>query len=243
MNEVIQEVYSLKKKTLVFVHGFLGCAADWIGTINILKQHHHCICIELPGHGQQKNLDLEGFAKLIPKGAHYIGYSMGGRLGLWLHKLYPELLSSLFLISTNPGLQTEEERMERLLVETNWVEELSSTDISSFITNWYRKEMFSKMAIPSKRYRQNVEGLIASLQKFSIAKQPCFWDDLKAIDVPLSFLFGAIDTKFVAIGERLQSFGLNVEFVPESSHAVHLCKAKDVAIWIQKKLENAYANK
>lgn len=188
-------------------------------------------------------MDIEEFAKLIPKGAYYIGYSMGGRLGLWLNQLYPKLLSSLFLISTNPGLETDEEKKSRIHMENNWIEELISTDVPSFITNWYKKEMFSKMTIPSKRYGQNVEGLVASLQKFSIAKQPSFWDDLKAMDLPLSFLFGATDAKFVAIGKRLQTLTLDVEFIANSSHAVHLCKPKSVTMWIEKKLEAIYANK
>lgn len=233
----------LNKKKLVFVHGFLGCATDWTDVISYLSPYYDCTCIELPGHGSQKNMSLEEFAQLIPKGSNYVGYSMGGRLGLWLYNLYPDIISSLCLISTNPGLQTDEERKERIVVESNWIEELSFTDISSFITNWYKKEMFSKTPIPSNRYGQNIPGLITSLQKFSIAKQPSFWDDLKAIEIPLSFLFGAIDAKFAIIGERLKALGLDVEFAPNSSHAVHLCKAKDVALWIKEKMELSYANK
>lgn len=233
----------MNQQKLVFVHGFLGCATDWTDVIAYLSPYYDCTCLELPGHGSQKDLSLEEFAKLIPSGSHYIGYSMGGRIGLWLQSLYPNTIASLCLISTNPGLQTEEERKERILIESNWIEELLLTDISSFITNWYKKEMFSKMPVPSNRYGQNIPGLITSLQKFSIAKQPSFWDDLKTIETPLSFLFGAVDTKFARIGERLKTLGLDVAFVANSSHAVHLCKAKNVALWVKEKMELIYANK
>ncbi|MDE0448470.1 MAG: hypothetical protein OXH96_17540, partial [Spirochaetaceae bacterium] len=36
---------------LLFVHGFLGEAADWDGLCALLGEDFSCDCLELPGHG------------------------------------------------------------------------------------------------------------------------------------------------------------------------------------------------
>lgn len=86
-----------KTPALVFLHGFLGLTRDWLPVVENLTLSSACFAIELPGHGQSKNTELEienGFEHfnqllintLIKNNiTHYIlvGYSLGGRLAAY----------------------------------------------------------------------------------------------------------------------------------------------------------------
>ncbi|GMA83771.1 hypothetical protein GCM10025855_33040 [Shewanella glacialipiscicola] len=39
---------------LVLLHGFLGTKVDWSPLMPTLSQHFHCICLDLPGHGDNQ---------------------------------------------------------------------------------------------------------------------------------------------------------------------------------------------
>ena len=39
---------------VVFVHGLGGTANVWHGVIQAMKQHHHCIAMDLRGHGRSQ---------------------------------------------------------------------------------------------------------------------------------------------------------------------------------------------
>ena len=110
---------------LLFLHGFMGSGRDWLETVEAFPDHR-CILMDLPGHGLSSEcpaglypmpqaaiallavLDELGVGKCVP-----VGYSMGGRLALYLALTHPDRCSAVVVESGSPGLASELEREAR----------------------------------------------------------------------------------------------------------------------------------
>ena len=111
---------------LLLLHGFMGSSQDFAALLPSLAKHFYCILPDLPGHGE--TLTITGFytfehtaqallALLDHLGisqSHLLGYSMGGRLALYLVCYFPERFRRVVLESASPGLKTVNERQERV---------------------------------------------------------------------------------------------------------------------------------
>ena len=78
---------------LVFVHGLACASEDWAAQTAVLSARHHCIALDLPGHGASKAEGALGIARLGAAVAHtleplrlgpvvLVGHSMGCRVVL-----------------------------------------------------------------------------------------------------------------------------------------------------------------
>jgi 2-succinyl-6-hydroxy-2,4-cyclohexadiene-1-carboxylate synthase len=79
---------------VLFLHGFMGSAEDWVETVAELKERYYCLAVDLPGHGSSLGLaypdsyTIEGAARAVCdlldslgiSAPVLAGYSMGGRL-------------------------------------------------------------------------------------------------------------------------------------------------------------------
>ena len=189
---------------LVFLHGFLGSAADWEPLCSYLPPCQ-CVGLDLPGHG--KSPFMEEFTIDIPS-FHLIGYSMGGRIAMAYAKKHPEQIASLTLMSVHPGLRGGEERQNRWKSDQAWAKLLLELPIDDFLNRWYDQPIF-KPFIPnlSMRKEQNILGLAAAMLHYSLAKQPYY--EIQGVFV------GERDHKFRA----LHPAGI---VVPDAGHMVHL---------------------
>lgn len=200
---------------IVFLHGFLGTAADWEAVCSHLPPCQ-CIGIDLPGHGQSpftKNFSID-----IPR-FHLVGYSMGARLALRVPK---EKIASLTLLSVHPGLKTEEEKKERLKKDTEWAELLLQLPIDEFLKRWYNQPIFQPFCPDlTMRKQQNVHNLSRALLHYSLAHQPF---------TPIEgALIGARDEKFLRLHK-------NPIVIPDAGHMIHLENPQAVAQIIREKL-------
>lgn len=102
-----------KGKPIVFLHGMLGSSLYWREQMELLKDRHHVIAIDLLGFGHSpkpknlkydtddhisyvlKTLDAIGIKKPVT----LVGHSMGALLALSLASKNPERVNSLVLIS------------------------------------------------------------------------------------------------------------------------------------------------
>src|SRR5687768_14571218 len=111
---------------VLFLHGFMGSSADWQDVVAATMDLAYCIALDLPGHGSSLGLTPEAYTmegttqaavqtldELEVERPAIAGYSMGGRLALYLALRYPERCAGLFLESTSPGLESGEERKAR----------------------------------------------------------------------------------------------------------------------------------
>jgi 2-succinyl-6-hydroxy-2,4-cyclohexadiene-1-carboxylate synthase len=114
------------RPAILFLHGFMGSGADWAGTISALDERFYCVAPDLPGHGRSLGLTSQvytnkGAAKMLRElldglevsRAALAGYSMGGRLALYLALRHPERYPGLFLESASPGIDDAAEREAR----------------------------------------------------------------------------------------------------------------------------------
>src|SRR4051812_3449094 len=112
------------------LHGFMGSAADWRDVATAIGDRAFCIAPDLPGHGGSLHLTpeaytMEGTARAVictldeleARRPVIVGYSMGGRLALYLALRYPERCAGLFLESASPGLESAGERAARRVAD------------------------------------------------------------------------------------------------------------------------------
>ncbi|MHA1674034.1 MAG: alpha/beta fold hydrolase, partial [Promethearchaeota archaeon] len=99
-------------KTIMFVHGFAGCAETWEYQINAFTDYH-IIIPDLRGHGQSDAPDSDyTMEELVddlytitqtldfPEKFVLVGHSFGGSICVEFATKYPELLEKLVLLST-----------------------------------------------------------------------------------------------------------------------------------------------
>ena len=103
---------------LVLQHGFTSSLQNWYayGYVAALRQNYQLILIDARGHGQSDKLyDPQAYAlqhrvedvlavldALQVDNAHYLGYSMGGRIGFGIVKYHPERFLSLIIGGMHP---------------------------------------------------------------------------------------------------------------------------------------------
>jgi 2-succinyl-6-hydroxy-2,4-cyclohexadiene-1-carboxylate synthase len=199
---------------IVLLHGFTQNAQCW-GPFAIdigMRLHSDVIAVDLPGHGMSfhDDADLWGAAELVAEvgaDAHYVGYSMGGRVGLHLALRHPEIVRSLTLIGANPGIENAEERATRLAADHRLADELVHDGLPSFLDKWLSQPLFEGLteetSYRSARLANRAEGLAANLRRCSVGAQDNLWDRLTDYDGPMLVMTGTQDHKFAAIADRI----------------------------------------
>ncbi|GIU40138.1 putative 2-succinyl-6-hydroxy-2,4-cyclohexadiene-1-carboxylate synthase [Shewanella sairae] len=232
---------------VVFLHGFLGSKGDWNEIISQLQDDFYCICIDLPGHGDNKTLNCDelqlptpGFNRCVElivttlslldiQHYHLVGYSLGGRIALHIAKLYPEQLLSLVLESCHPGLQSEADKIARKQNDAAWANKLCTLAIADFLTLWYQQAVFSDLttaeqrSLVLKRSHNNPLALANCYQATSLAEQDELWNIPSRLTVTSHFIAGHQDSKFMALASRWQQQQpLALHCINASGHNVHL---------------------
>ncbi len=101
------------EKTIMFVHGFAGCAETWEYQINHFAHEYRVIVPDLRGHGQsdapftdytmpEMVVDIDAIAEALdlPEKFTLIGHSFGGSICIEYAAARPERLEQLILIAT-----------------------------------------------------------------------------------------------------------------------------------------------
>jgi 2-succinyl-6-hydroxy-2,4-cyclohexadiene-1-carboxylate synthase len=230
---------------ILFLHGFMGSGANWADLILALDERFYCVAPDLPGHGSSLGLPpeaytLEGAARTLldlldslGAGRPMIaGYSMGGRLALYLALRHPEGCSALFLESTSPGIEDAVEREARRRSDEEKAARLESGDLASFLREWYRQPLFESLALRQVLLRETIEArmrndpgeLAKSLRGMGTGSQPSLWGELAELEAPALAVAGELDKKYAAISTRMASITprIRAAIVPGAGHNVRL---------------------
>jgi 2-succinyl-6-hydroxy-2,4-cyclohexadiene-1-carboxylate synthase len=231
------------RPAILFLHGFMGAGADWAGAISALDERFCCVAPDLPGHGGSVGLPPEDYTvegatrellalldELDIDHPVLVGYSMGGRLALYLALRYPERCSGLILESASPGIGDAAERQARREADEEGARRLESGAFEGFLRDWYSQPLFASLArrvgfveaMIGARSRNDPGELARSLRGMGTGNQPSLWEELAGLRVPALAVAGELDEKFIGISRRMAAASPNVRVavVPGAGHNV-----------------------
>ncbi|MEM6614596.1 MAG: 2-succinyl-6-hydroxy-2,4-cyclohexadiene-1-carboxylate synthase, partial [Cyanobacteria bacterium P01_C01_bin.72] len=224
------------------LHGFMGDCKDFEQAIASLPEFC-CLAVDLPGHGQtevtqddayQMPLVAEAIINLlvelkIEQGI-LVGYSMGGRIALYLATYFPQYFYGAVLESASPGLATQPERDLRRFQDEQLAQQLESGDFVDFIHQWYANPLFTSFVrhtnaaqAIARRLNNDPYKLAKSLRNIGLGMQPSLWGSLSQIPIPLLLIVGELDQKFSRINQAIahKCRLAELEIVAHSGHNVH----------------------
>lgn len=232
---------------LVLLHGFTGSSAIWRPLIEMWANEWRIIAIDILGHGRSSApATVESFSmqcvmtdlgsllsEIAALPAHWLGYSMGGRLALATTINHPAWVKSLILESGSPGIDCEIEQEKRRRSDEALADRIEREGIEAFVAHWEKMALFaSQENLPAhvkaeqraNRLANKVSGLANSLRGMGTGAQIPLWDRLSEIKKPVLLIAGELDYKFVAINRRMADSLQNsrLMIVPKVGHTVHL---------------------
>lgn len=233
--------------TLVMLHGFTGSAAYWLYHQPGLTSRFRLLLPDLPGHGaavEPEYLARASFADcaadlLATLQAHgvercpVLGYSMGGRLALFLALKYPEFVSYLILESASPGIANEDERAARADADDRLAQAIETRGMLWFVDYWESLPLWAsqsrldptvRAALRSRRLAGSTQGFATSLRQMGTGVQPSLWGVLPTLTIPTLLISGREDAKFTAIAEDMAALLPDARhaIIDQAGHAVHL---------------------
>ncbi|MBF2014958.1 MAG: 2-succinyl-6-hydroxy-2,4-cyclohexadiene-1-carboxylate synthase [Rivularia sp. T60_A2020_040] len=236
------------KPLIIFLHGFMGNIHEFNEAISFLKDDFYYLNIDLPGHGKTQVLGDDSYTmahtadalinlldELKVKQCFLVGYSMGGRLALYLTLHFPERFYQVILESASPGLLTEKERLERIKRDEQIARKLARSiqreDFGNFLQNWYNQPIFGNIKTHSgfeqmieNRLQNNPVELAKSLQFMGTGVQPPLWQKLSDNQVPILLLVGENDKKFIDTNRKMTQISdlCNFKIIKNTAHNIHL---------------------
>ena len=169
------------------------------------------------------------------------GYSLGGRVALHVALAAPERVSRLVLIGASPGI--EDPRGARRAAGRRRAARAAArrrSPFEEFIESWRTQPLFAEdppevgeLARADQR-RNDPLALAAVMRGLSVGAMASLWGRLGELEMPLTFLVGARDRKFRAIGERVAAACPACRLsVVEGGHGLPLENPQAVAAAIQ----------
>lgn len=243
--------YSLKisgrGEALLLLHGFGGDKSTWEALRAGLDRAYKVIAVDILGHGASDkpsqvcayymarvSCDIMFLldALHIPE-SHILGYSMGGRLALYLAVNYSARIRSLILESASPGLADASERAERRRQDQALAQRIETNSIAWFVDYWERLPLWNSQQTLSddvlfaqrlQRLGNSATGLANSLRGLGSGAQPNLWPCLGQVKTPTRLLVGVLDSKFVAINQRMARLmpDSDLHVIPHAGHNIHL---------------------
>ena len=234
---------------LVLLHGFTGSSVNWQEHRRPFSNQHQVLTIDLPGHGrtsspptpdrytmQAVSKDLISIFEFLNLSAvNLLGYSMGGRLALYVATTHPSFLHSLILESTSPGLETTTQRLARIDNDGHLADKIEAYGIPAFVEHWQRLPLFAtqkrmpeeiRNRLNNQRLSNNASGLANSLRGMGTGCQPSLWSQLDTIHLPVLLLAGGLDEKYAALARQMEASlpKAQLRVITDSGHNIHLEK-------------------
>ena len=232
---------------LLLLHGFTGSTETWTPLAPRLTGGHRVIAVDLPGHGLSSapsdsgRYALDRFADDLVRvlddlsidRVALLGYSMGGRAGLRFALAHGDRLAALILESTSPGIPNPQLRHERILADQMLADAIERDGIEAFVDRWERLPLWEsedklpgsvRLRLRTQRLANTAIGLANSLRGAGAGVDMSVLDRLGEIQAPVLVVAGALDSRYVELGQTMVSSIPNARMVvvPGSGHAVHL---------------------
>jgi len=256
-----------KRPLLVLLHGFSGSSQNWLPLLPNLTPHFQVLALDILGHGlsasppdfnryQMANIANDIITLLdqqTNQPAHLLGYSMGGRLALYLAVHYPQRFKSLILESSSPGLKTEAEREERRQRDNALADRIEQDGIPAFVAFWESLALWDSQhqlsseahaRLRQQRLKNTQVGLANSLRGMGTGVQPPLWENLLDLHLPTLLITGKLDKKFAGIAHEMAPLlpKANHITIPNAGHTLHLEKPTQYTQTVVSYLKNIEEN-
>ncbi|MFN6525587.1 2-succinyl-6-hydroxy-2,4-cyclohexadiene-1-carboxylate synthase [Nostoc sp. ChiSLP03a] len=239
---------NINKPIILLLHGFMGNINEFNEAIKLLAEDFSYLTVDLPGHGKTQVLAGNQYYKIKPTAqaiinlldelkiykCFLVGYSMGGRLALYLALNFPERFYKVVLESASPGLPTATERLERIKLDTQIGRKLTrafeKSDFAAFLSNWYNQPIFGDIKnhpeydrMIESRLQNNPQELDKSLSFMGTGCQPPLWENLQYNTIPMLLLVGEYDQKFISINTEMAKMCefAQIKIISNAAHNIH----------------------
>ena len=232
---------------VVLLHGFTGSAATLTEIAAGLRDDHRTLSIDLVGHGgseaprelapyRMQRCAAQVAAAVAALGAgpaHFIGYSMGGRVALALCAWRPDLVASALVVGARAGFADPAERATRTAADGALADRIERDGVEPFVDDWMTRPLFESQRrlgadaladARAQRLANAPHALANSLRGMGAGAQPPLHDELAEFPGPLCLAVGAEDARFRTVADELAARlpGASVALVPHAGHAAHL---------------------
>lgn len=218
------------------LHGAVGSTTDWRLPAKALADHHissravdlwrflECQPMPLADFGKAINADVGG---QVFRGSTraIVGYSMGGRLALHslLEPTHP--WQAAIIIGAHPGLEDAAQRQSRAAADAEWASRVLMDDWQTFLTDWDAQPVLSSSAREPQttgRLQMRRREIARSFVDWSLGNQQPLWGRLHEITIPVLWIVGEQDTKFLEIAQRATALMPNAQLAiaPATGHRV-----------------------
>ena len=209
-----------KGENLVLIHGAGDNLNMWYHQVPVFSQSYRVTTFDFRGSGQTEAPKTEYSISLLAEdayqlmtaikvtSAHFLGYSMGGRIARELASNHPEMVKTLILANSSLGLtppSTEAVERRRAFLEL-----LEQRDIEGFAdmmtTSAFSPGFKLKNPTEFKRYQQvkmqnNTDGLIRIMRLIATPSPP---PDLSKLSCPVLLIVGENDPN-LGVGQGKQA--------------------------------------
>jgi 2-succinyl-6-hydroxy-2,4-cyclohexadiene-1-carboxylate synthase len=244
----LREVDRINPPTLVLLHGFTGSAAGWGSHLDTFAACGlRVIALDMLGHGESDapedparysmehcQCDILAALKVlgVQQGeAILLGYSMGGRIALYI--AFSRFFRALILESASAGLADANEREQRRMRDEALADSIEREGIAAFVEYWERLPVFASQTrlsqevrdrLRTQRLHNHARGLAQSLRGVGTGVQPALHAQLPELHIPVLLIAGELDTKFCAIAREMAQAlpQAQIRIVPNAGHTVHL---------------------
>ncbi|MEQ4675531.1 2-succinyl-6-hydroxy-2,4-cyclohexadiene-1-carboxylate synthase [Providencia vermicola] len=220
---------------LIWLHGLLGSADDWLPVIGQFNDYRS-LAINLPGHGGSQKETCQGFEhfdeQLIRLLQYHqvdeyylIGYSLGARLAMHFACFYqPKGLLGLVIEGGNVGLDDMQARRDREKNDKAWAQRFRTEPIKKVLNDWYQQTVFADLSPEQRnklielRQENNPHGIADMLESTSLSQQPFLVPNLHQLSCPYHYFCGERDQKFRSVS---QQYTLPLTLIENAGHNAH----------------------
>lgn len=246
-------------RPIVLLHGWLGTHHDWegvLGSTAFALEDRPVLAIDLPAHGESEDFDgrwgfeeaSEAVLVAVSKVVHtakgesidLVGYSMGGRLALYIAATRAHRIHRLALIGAHPGYEHPRDRRDRRDLDDQRATDLLDQP-EPFLEDWAYLGLFGPHASDAwkavlRRRREHADerafGWSRALIALTTGDQPSLWMVPLAAEIPTLYMVGARDEKYVEFARvfnELNGDQVDVALIVNAHHAAHLDRPDAVA--------------
>jgi 2-succinyl-6-hydroxy-2,4-cyclohexadiene-1-carboxylate synthase len=156
---------------------------------------------------------------------------MGGRLALQIALQRPDLIQGLILESTTFGIENEQERQARQVLDAQRADSISG-NFDQFLKEWELLPIFesnslhkeAKILIKEIQKNQTPLWISNSLLGFGTGNMPCVKNELDKLAMPVQLFAGENDQKFTNVMATMQNRISNatLKIFENANHRVHI---------------------